>query len=76
MPYLDFTYPEGLRGFYGSAVKGYRLDYNYDSMQLDLLFKPLAEKTIDSAAEPVNFTTYEYAYGKLQGSVVLDGKKH
>jgi hypothetical protein len=75
-PYLDFTYPEGLRKFYGSALKGYRLDYTYNNMQLNLLFKPLAEKTIDSATEPVNFTTYEYAYGKLQGSVVLDGKKY
>jgi hypothetical protein len=75
-PYLDFTYPEGLRTFYGSALKGYQLDYNYDNVQLNLFFKPLAEKTVDSATEPVNFTTYEYAYGKLQGSVVLDGKKY
>jgi len=76
VPYLDFTYPEGLRKFYGSALKGYRLDYAYDNMQLNLFFKPHAEKTIDRAAEPVNFTTYEYAYGNLQGSVVLDGKKY
>ncbi|WP_440947752.1 hypothetical protein ACSAZL_05740 [Methanosarcina sp. T3] len=76
VPYIDFTYPEGLRSFYGSARKGYRLDYAYDNVQLDLLFKPLAEKTIDSATEPVNFTTYEYAYGKLEGSVVLDGKRY
>ena len=76
VPYLDFTYPEGLRSFYGSALKGYQLDYAYDNMQLNLLFKPLAEKTIDSATEPVNFTTYEYAYGKLKGNVVLDGKKY
>ena len=76
VPYLDFTYPEGLRSFYGSALKGYQLDYNYDNMQLNLLFKPLAEKTIDIATDPVNFTTYEYAYGKLKGSVVLDGKKY
>ena len=75
-PYLDYTYPESLRKFYGSALKGYQLDYTYDNMQLNLLFKPLAEKTIDSAADPVNFTTYEYAYGKLHGSVVLDGKKY
>lgn len=75
-PYLDFTYPEGLRKFYGSAFKGYNLDYAYDNVQLDLFFKPLAEKTIDSATDPVNFTTYEYAYGKLHGSVMLDGKKY
>lgn len=76
VPYLDFTYPEGLRSFYGSASEGYRLDYTYDNMQLNLLFNPLAKKTIDSAREPVNFTTYEYAYGKLEGNVVLDGKKY
>lgn len=76
VPYLDFTYPEGLMSCYGSAFKGYQLDYAYDNMQLNLLFKPLAEKTIDSAPDPVNFTTYEYAYGKLKGNVVLDGKKY
>jgi hypothetical protein len=76
VPYLDFTYPEGLRKFYGSASKGYQLDYTYDNMQLNLFFKPLVEKTIDTATEPVNFTTYEYAYGKLRGNVVLDGKKY
>lgn len=76
VPYLDFTYPEGLRKFYGSALKGYRLDYAYDNVQLNLFCKPFAEKTIDSAAEPVNFTTYEYAYGKVHGSVVLNGKKY
>ncbi|AKB35779.1 hypothetical protein MSSAC_1189 [Methanosarcina siciliae C2J] len=76
VPYLDFNYPEGLRKFYGSALEGYRLDYAYDNMQLNLFFKPRIEKTIDSAAEPVNFTTYEYAYGKLEGSVVLDGKRY
>jgi len=76
VPYLDFTYPEGLRKFYGSALEGYQLDYAYDNMQLNLFFMPAAEKTIDHAEEPVNFTTYEYAYGKLTGSVVLDGKKY
>jgi len=75
-PYLDYTYPEGLRKLYGSATKGYQLNYAYDNMQLDLFFKPLVEKTIDSAREPVNFTTYEYSYGKLQGNVMLDGKKY
>lgn len=76
VPYLDFTYPEGFRKFYGSALEGYRLDYAYDSVQLNLSFEPLAEKTIDNALDPVNFTTYEYAYGKVQGSIVLDGKEY
>ena len=76
VPYLDFTYPEGLRRFYGSGSKGYRLDYSYDNVQLNLIFQASVEKTIDSAIEPVNFTTYERSYGKLEGSVILDGKKY
>jgi hypothetical protein len=76
VPYLNFTYPDGLKRFYGSGSRGYMLNYSFDNMQLNLFFKPRAEKTVDSAAEPVNFTTYEYAYGKLGGSVVLDGKEY
>lgn len=76
VPYLDFTYPEGLRHFYSSGPKGYKLDYLYDNMQMNLVFKPLAELTIDNATEPVNFTTYEKSYGVLEGSVMLDGKKY
>jgi len=76
VPYLDFTYPEDLRHFYSSGSKGYKLDYAYDNMQVNLDFKPLAEETIDSATEPVNFTTYERSYGNLKGSVTLDGKKY
>ncbi|MGV8077673.1 MAG: hypothetical protein ACP5N0_10370 [Methanosarcina sp.] len=76
VPYLNFTYPEGLRRFYGSRSKGYRLDYAYDNVQMNLFFKPTVKQTIDSAIEPVKFTTYENAYGKLEGSVILDGKKY
>ncbi|WP_255336203.1 hypothetical protein [Methanosarcina sp. KYL-1] len=76
VPYLDYTFPEGLRRLYGSSFEGYGLDYTYDNLQLDLVFKPRVEKTIDSAIEPVNFTTYESAYGKLEGTVVLDGKEY
>lgn len=76
VPYLNFAYPDGLKRFYGSGSKGYMLNYSFDDMQLNLFFKPHVKKTVDSAVEPVNFTTYEYAYGKLRGSVVLDGKKY
>ena len=82
VPYLDFTYPEGLRKFYGSALEGYQLDYAYDNMQLNLFFMPAAEKTIDHAEEPVNFTTYEYAYAyfvSLRGPNEVQrahGKRH
>ncbi len=76
VPYLNFNYPEGLRRFNGSGSKGYILNYSFDNMQLNLFFKPHVKKTVDSATEPVNFTTYERAYGKLEGSVVLDGKEY
>jgi len=76
VPYLNFTYPDGLKRFYGSGARGYMLNYSFDNMQLNLFFKPRVKKTVDSAIEPVNFTTYEYAYGKLGGSVVIDGKEY
>jgi hypothetical protein len=76
VPYLDFTYPEGLRKFNGSGSKGYILNYSFDNMQLNLFFKPRVEKTVDNAIEPVNFTTYERAYGELEGSVVLERKEY
>jgi hypothetical protein len=76
VPFLNFTYPDGLKRFYGSGSSGYMLNYSFDNMQLNLFFKPSIKKTVDSAIEPVNFTTYERAYGKLGGSVVLDGKEY
>jgi len=76
LPYLDYTFPEGSRKIYGSSSEGYCLDYIYDNLQLDLVFKPRVGDTVDSAVEPVNFTTYERAYGKLEGTVVLDGKEY
>ncbi len=76
LPYLDYTFPEGSRKIYGSSSEGYCLDYIYDNLHLDLVFKPRVGDTVDSAVEPVNFTTYERAYGKLEGTVVLDGKEY
>lgn len=76
VPYLNYIYPEGIRKFNGSGAKGYMLNYSFDNMQLNLFFKPRVEKTVDRAIEPVNFTTYERAYGKLEGTVVLDGKEY
>ncbi|WP_440955140.1 hypothetical protein ACSAZK_16670 [Methanosarcina sp. Mfa9] len=76
LPYLDYTFPEGSRKIYGSSSEGYCLEYLYDNLQLDLVFKPRVEDTMDSAIEPVNFTTYERAYGKLEGTVVLDDKEY
>ena len=76
LPYLDYTFPEGSRKIYGSSSEGYCLDYLYDNLQLDLVFKPRVGDTVDSAEDPVSFTTYESAYGKLEGTVVLDGKEY
>jgi hypothetical protein len=76
VPYLNFTYPGDYGRFYGSSSKGYGLNYSYDNVQLDLFFTPRVQETVDRAIEPVNFTTYERAYGKLQGTVILDGKKY
>jgi hypothetical protein len=76
VPYLDFIYPDDYGRFSGSSSEGYKLDYKYGDVQFDVLFKPSIGKTIDRAVEPVNFTTYERAYGNLEGNVVLDGKKY
>jgi hypothetical protein len=76
VPYLDFSYPDNYGRFSGSSSEGYKLDYKYGNVQFDVLFKPRIGKTVDRGIEPVNFTTYERAYGKLEGNVVLDGKKY
>lgn len=76
VPYLDFIYPDNYGRFSGSSSKGYNLDYAYDGVQFNVLFKPGVGKTIDRAVEPVNFITYESAYGKLEGTIVLNGKKY
>jgi hypothetical protein len=40
------------------------------------IFQPDVQNTIDQAASPLNFTTYERSHGILKGSLVLDGKKY
>ncbi len=75
-PYVDYTYPDGLKRFYGSALPGYRLNYIADNMEMDLFFQTNIDKTIDHADQPLNFTTYEHSYGTLHGSILLDGKRY
>jgi len=75
-PYVDYTYPDGLKRFNGSALQGYNLDYTSDDIVMDLFFKTKIDKTIDQADQPLNFTTYEHSYGTLHGSIILDGKKY
>jgi hypothetical protein len=43
---------------------------------MDLFFQPDVNRTIDQAASPLNFTTYEHSHGKLNGSIILNGKKY
>lgn len=76
-PYVDYRYPEGLKKLSGSASSGYSLKYATDNnVVLDLFFRPDVENTIDQAASPLNFTTYERSHGILKGSIILNGKKY
>jgi len=75
-PYVDYRYPEGLKKLSGSASAGYSLKYATENVVMDLFFQPDVENTIDQAASPLNFTTYERSHGILKGSIVLDGKKY
>jgi hypothetical protein len=75
-PFVDYTYPDGLKRFYGSALPGYNLNYVFDNIEMDLFFQTNADKTVDQATEPLNFVTYEYPYGTLHGSIILDNKKY
>lgn len=75
-PYVDYTYPDDLKKFYGSALPGYNLNYIFDDIVMDLFFQTNNDKTIDQADQPLNFTTYEHSYGTLHGSIILDGKRY
>ena len=75
-PYVDYTYPDDLNRFYGSALPGYNLNYRFDDIVMDLFFQTNIDKTIDQADQPLNFTTYGNSYGTLHGSIILDGKRY
>jgi len=75
-PYVDYVYPDGVKRFNGSALSGYNLNYTSDDIAMDLIFRPEVEETIDQAEHPLNFTTYEYSYGTINGSIRLDGKRY
>ena len=75
-PYVDYTYPDDLKRFYGSALQGYNLNYLFNDLEMDLFFQTNIDKTIDQADQPLNFTAYEHSYGTLHGSIILDGKKY
>jgi hypothetical protein len=75
-PYVDYTYPDGLKRFHGSSLPGYNLNYTFDDMKMDLFFQTNINKTIDQSDAPLNFTTYEHSGGTIHGSITLDGKKY
>ncbi|WP_340818192.1 hypothetical protein [Methanolobus sp. WCC4] len=75
-PYVDYTFPDGMKSYNGSQSQGYELNYTCEDMEMDLLFQTNADKTVDQAEEPLRFITYEHACGDLSGSIVLDGKKY
>ena len=75
-PYVDYTYPDNLKRFYGSALQGYNLNYLFNDLEMDLFFQTNIDKTIDHADQPLNFTTYGNSYGTLHGSIILDGKRY
>ena len=75
-PYVDYTYPDGVKRLYGSAIPGYNLEYTFDNVTMDLFFQTNVDKTIDESSQPLNFTAYEHSYGTLHGSIILDGKKY
>ncbi len=75
-PYVDYTYPDDLKRFYGSALQGYNLNYLFNDLEMDLFFQTNIDKTIDQADQPLNFTTYGNSYGTLHGSIILDGKRY
>ncbi|WP_406669941.1 hypothetical protein V7O67_09590 [Methanolobus sp. ZRKC4] len=75
-PYVDYTFPDGMKSYNGSHSQGYELNYTCEEMQMDLFFQTDADRTVDQADGPLRFVAYEHAYGNLTGSIVLDGKKY
>jgi hypothetical protein len=76
-PYVDYRYPDGFKKLSGSESAGYSLNYTTDNnVTMDIFFQPDVDKTIDQAASPLNFTTYEHSHGKLKGSIILNGKNY
>ena len=76
-PHVNYSYPDGEKNFNGSASTGYTLNYTGDNnVKFDLFFQPDVVNTIDQAALPLNFTTYERSHGTLKGNIDLNGKKY
>ncbi|ADI74049.1 conserved hypothetical protein [Methanohalobium evestigatum Z-7303] len=75
-PYVDYNYPEGTKSLTGNHLGGYHLDYETNRVDMDLYFQTNVEKTVDKCDYPLNFTTYERSYGRLHGTITIDGEKY
>lgn len=75
-PYVSYIYPEGVRMLQGSAAQGYSVNYIADNLEINAVFLPMVDKTIDESESPLDFIVFERAYGVLQGTVVLHGETY
>lgn len=75
-PYVDYNYPDGTKSLTGNHLRGYHLDYETDRVDMDLYFQTNVDKTVDECYNPLNFTTYERSYGRLHGTITIDGETY
>lgn len=73
--YLLFHYPDTSSAFFGSAATGYTVNDQLDNIEFTMFFKPRVKKTQEQVTVPLQFTTYEYAGGKIWGTLTIDGKQ-
>jgi len=74
-PYLMFHFPNSSSAFFGAATTGYTVNDQLNDIAFSMFFQPRVEKTLDQSETPMNFTTYEYANGKIGGTITIDGKQ-
>ncbi|CAB1059257.1 hypothetical protein D1BOALGB6SA_4015 [Olavius sp. associated proteobacterium Delta 1] len=73
--YLLFHYPNTPSVFFGSAATSYTVNDQLEIIEFSMFFKPQVNKTLEQARTPLKFTTYEYANGKIGGSITIGGKQ-
>lgn len=74
-PYLMFHYPNSPSTFFGAASTGYTVNDQLNDIEFSLFFKPSVQKNLDQSEAPLNFTAYEYANGRIGGTLNIDGKQ-
>jgi len=75
-PYLMFHFPQTESVFFGSAQTGYTVNNSLGDVNYSVSFKPKVEKTLELAETPLTFTTHEYAFGEIGGSITIQGKQY